>query len=118
MKIQNLKKLAVTSLLGLGLMVAFGASDLSSAQAQSWRWDRNRNGVNDRYERRYDRNRNGIYDRYESRRFDRNRNGIYDRYEYRRNDRNLNGVPDWRERNWNNRNRYGYYDRFGRIRRY
>lgn len=85
MKLRNLKKLAVTSVFGLGLMVIFGTSDLSSTKAQGWRWgqDRNRNGVNDRYERRrgIDRNRNGINDRYE---VDRNRNGVYDGYEYNR----------------------------------
>jgi len=48
------------------------------------RWDRNGNGVPDRYESRsWDRNHNGVPDRYESQRrnWDRDRDGIPDRYE-------------------------------------
>jgi hypothetical protein len=50
----------------------------------SSRWDRDGDGVPDRYERprNWDRNHNGVPDRYESRRYrDRDRDGIPDRYE-------------------------------------
>src|ERR1700749_722554 len=74
------------------MVAGFSLAASSTAQAQ-YRRDRNRNGVNDRYERNrywrrdrtrnvYDRNRNGVNDRYEQRGvYDRNRNGVDDRYE-------------------------------------
>src|SRR5262245_5836713 len=102
MTIQNFKKYAFAFALGLGFIVAPAVAGFSTAQAQGhWnrrdgnygRQDRNRNGVNDRYENNrdinIDRNRNGVDDRYE---IDRNRNGVDDRYENNRNDRNRNGV--------------------------
>jgi hypothetical protein len=93
----------ITLLMVAGFSLAAG----STAQAQ-YRQDRNRNGVDDRYERnrdwRRERNRN-VYDR--------NRNGVDDRYErgsvY---DRNRNGVDDRYERNG------GYYGTYGNNGRY
>ncbi|HVG31038.1 MAG TPA: hypothetical protein VM864_15110 [Pyrinomonadaceae bacterium] len=97
--------------LALALLCAFGftlaAGDTAQAQYRQdrgrresnrdWRrdrrdrdrgrgnvYDRNRNGVDDRYERGsvYDRNRNGVDDRYERGSvYDRDRNGVDDRYE-------------------------------------
>src|SRR5689334_22148308 len=79
------------ALITLLMVAGFSLAAGSTAQAQYSR-DRNRNGVDDRYERnrdwRRERNRNSnIYDR--------NRNGVDDRYE-RGNvyDRNRNGVDD------------------------
>jgi hypothetical protein len=90
----------------LALLCAFGFTLASSGTAQAqyrgrdrresnrdWRrdrrerdrgnvLDRNRNGVDDRYERGnvYDRNRNGVDDRYENGGvYGRNRNGVYER---------------------------------------
>jgi hypothetical protein len=144
--------LAVALLCALGFTLA--ASGTAQAQyrhdrdrresSRDWRrerernrgnvYDRNRNGVDDRYERGsvYDRNRNGVDDRYESGSvYDRNRNGVDDRYEnssvYDRNrngvddryesgsvyDRNRNGVDDRYERNGGYGNSGGYYGRGG-----
>lgn len=100
------------------LMVAsFSLAAGSTAQAQ-YRQDRNRNGVDDRYERnrdwRRERNRNSNV-------YDRNRNGVDDRYE-RGNvyDRNRNGVDDRYENNgrygtYGNNGRYGTYGNNGRY---
>ena len=92
---KNLKKWIVSLALAGSFILSTGA--FSDAQAQDWRWNRNR-----RVEHRRDRNRDGIPDRFETRRWqpDFNRNGIPDRYE-----RNRNYVR-------------GYYDRFGRFHPY
>ena len=101
--IKGLGGALITLLMVAGFSLAAG----STAQAQ-YRRDRNRNGVDDRYERdrdwRRDRNRN-VYDR--------NRNGVDDRYEQRGvYDRNRNGVDDRYERN------DGYYGTYGNNGRY
>lgn len=86
------------------------------------RIDRNRNGVDDRYESSnvYDRNRNGVDDRYENGSvYDRNRNGVDDRYENSNvYDRNRNGVDDRYERNnggYGNNGGYRNNDNYGNI---
>jgi hypothetical protein len=97
------------ALITLLMVAGFSMAAGSTAHAQ-YRRDRNRNGVNDRYERnrdwRRDRNRNSNV-------YDRNRNGVDDRYErgsvY---DRNRNGVDDRYERNG------GYYGTYGNNGRY
>jgi hypothetical protein len=84
----NLKKAIVSLMLVSGVVLGVGA--FSTANAQGWRRDRNRDGIPDRYETRRGRpdfNRNGIPDQYERNRrygIDRNRNGVDDRYEYNR----------------------------------
>jgi hypothetical protein len=103
---RSIKKIG-GALITLLMVAGFSLAAGSTAQAQ-YRRDRNRNGVNDRYERnrdwRRDRNSN-VYDR--------NRNGVDDRYErgsvY---DRNRNGVDDRYERNG------GYYGTYGNNGRY
>lgn len=113
--------------LGLGFVIAPGLSSLSNVQAQGgWngRRDQQRNDRdrrNDESDRRgqYDRNRNGVDDRYENNRnvnVDRNRNGVDDRYENNRNgsiDRNRNGVNDRYENNGRYGRNDGYYGNDG-----
>ena len=103
----SLKKAIISVALAIGFIAGAGA--FSNADAQSWRWKQHRRVQIDR-NGNIDRNRNGIDDRYEVR---------------GRVDINRNGIPDQNERNWTNRNanryrnnRSGYYDRFGRFHRY
>jgi hypothetical protein len=99
------------ALITLLMVAGFSLAAGSTAQAQ-YRRDRNRDGIDDRYER----NRDWRRDRNRSRNvYDRNRNGVDDRYErgtvY---DRNRNGVDDRYERNGN----YGTYGNNGRYGNY
>lgn len=106
------KQIGFALALGAVFVIAPAFSTFSTVQAQNGRWqqqrrnDRNRNGVNDRYEQ--DRNRNGVADGYE---IDRNQNGVADGYETRRTgvDRNRNGVDDRYENDPRYRNGNGGY---------
>ena len=83
------KKGIVSLMLAVGFIVSVGA--FSDANAQDWRWNRQR--------------------RVEQRRGDWNRDGIPDRYETRRGqpDFNRNGIPDRVERNRGYYGNNGYY---------
>src|SRR5215210_5918168 len=97
MTIQNFKKTAFGIALALGFVITTGLSSLTTVQAQDRRGGQ-RGASNDQVDRNgnIDRNRNGIDDRYET------RDG--------RVDRNQNGVADENERsNSRNRRNDGYY---------
>jgi hypothetical protein len=68
------------------------------------RWDRDGDGVADRYEvrRTWDRDGDGIPDRYEVQRHSWDRDGIPDRYQVQRRswDRDYDGIPDRYERSY------------------
>jgi hypothetical protein len=98
-----------TGLVSLALIGSFilGVGAFSSADAQDWRWERQRRIEEQRRNGNYgpgDRNGN----------IDRNRNGIDDRYEaYGQADINQNGVPDSRENYGRSRRNRGYYGNDG-----
>src|SRR5689334_9897422 len=93
----TLRKTILSVVLAGGFIL--GAGVFSTANAQDWRWNRQRN----RDYGQVDRNGN----------IDRNRNGIDDRYEVNGQvDINRNGIPDNQEgyyRNGRNRGYNGYY---------
>jgi hypothetical protein len=99
------------SIVSLALAGSFilGVGAISTANAQDWRWERQRRIEQQRRweqiqrQREYERRRNyGYYG-------DRNRNGVNDRYEI---DRNRNGVADGYESGRYGRNN-GYYGNDG-----
>lgn len=108
----NILKKGIASLALTGSFI-LGVGAFSNADAQDWRYQRQRRMNCGQVDR------NGNIDC--------NRNGIDDRYEVNgRVDRNQNGIPDDNERYGRNRgyNSYrnngavrqvGYYDRFGRF---
>jgi hypothetical protein len=105
---KNLKRGIVSLALVSAFVLSIGA--FSTANAQGWRRDRDRDGIPDRYETRRGRpdfNRNGVPDQWERNRgnygTDRNRNGVDDRYENNR----------YGNRSYGYGRNDGYYDNYG-----
>jgi hypothetical protein len=119
---KNFKKTILSMALAGGFILSAGA--FSNANAQDWRQHRQRYNGYGQVDRNgnIDRNRNGIDDRYEvNGRVDRNQNGIPDQNErywrYRNGGYYGNyGYYGYRNNGYNNPVRYtGWYDRFGRF---
>lgn len=124
---ERLQQYAFALALGVGFVVASGLANLSTAQAQDWRYEQQRRIEQQRREeirrqRQIERRQGGYYgqsDPYanggvdENGNIDRNQNGIDDRYETPdgRVDRNQNGIPDEAEGDNGYGRNGGYYGR-------